>query len=727
MNGAFLRSTGSLIGTRLSHAATACQVRRITLPLPGASSQLPMERSARRGGCLHSRQRGEGRQKLVRAREISRNFAKEPWMTPPTPPPRVRQTRPARASRSHPGENTLMNTSVRPAPESAPTTLQPTTLLPTSLLPTSVQPRTAMAIALAAVLCGAALPALAQSQFDATGRTDPADDVGTYVEGEEATAAGESSNAIGNGASVFGAGSLAFANWASAFGFNASALGENALAMGSQSYAAGASATAIGGTYVSWDGTVYYTQANDVATTAVGAGARADYGFGVALGTLAWSEGAGGVAIGANTHAMGFYSMAIGGNASTTSPFATAIGSFSVAQGWESAAFGNAALATDFFGTALGSTANATGVAATALGSYSLAFGDGNTAVGYHSMVMDWNDEHADIGGIVVNGTALGSESGANWEGAAFGYNAWARNTGSVAMGDNAWAQSDDGVAIGRFAQVTSTGTNSVAIGAGSVADRANTVSVGASADWTDDVTFATHTAIDRQITNVAAGTEGTDAVNLDQLTAVETKADTAMTAATNAQTTADTALTTATNAEATADTALTVANNAVTTAVTQANDYTDQQVAGVVGTAVTQAKAVADTGDAATLASARTYTDTTATQTLSSANAYTDARFAAWDDNLLQLRSDVEQRLGKQDQRIDRQGAMSAAMLNMATSAAGVRTQNRVGVGIGTQNGEAALSIGYQRAISDRATFTVGGAVSGDDSSIGVGAGFGW
>jgi autotransporter adhesin len=141
----------------------------------------------------------------------------------------------------------------------------------------------------------------------------------------------------------------------------------------------------------------------------------------------------------------------------------------------------------------------------------------------------------------------------------------------------------------------------------------------------------------------------------------------------------------------------------------------------------VTEAKAVADAGDAATLSSARTYTNTTAAQTLTSANAYTDARFAAWDDNLMQIRTDVDRRLGEQDRRIDRQGAMGAAMLNMATSAAGVHTPNRVGVGVGTQGGEAALSIGYQRAFSDRATLTFGGAISGDDSSIGVGAGFGW
>nr|WP_080727701.1 YadA-like family protein [Pseudomonas fluorescens] len=58
-------------------------------------------------------------------------------------------------------------------------------------------------------------------------------------------------------------------------------------------------------------------------------------------------------------------------------------------------------------------------------------------------------------------------------------------------------------VAVGKTAQAT--GTNSVAIGNDSVAARANSVSVGAAGN-------------ERQIVNVAAGTQGTDAVNVDQM-----------------------------------------------------------------------------------------------------------------------------------------------------------------------------------------------------------------
>ncbi|WJI17537.1 YadA-like family protein [Pseudoxanthomonas winnipegensis] len=131
--------------------------------------------------------------------------------------------------------------------------------------------------------------------------------------------------------------------------------------------------------------------------------------------------------------------------------------------------------------------------------------------------------------------------------------------------------------------------------------------------------------------------------------------------------------------------------------------------------------------GDAQSVATAKAYTDNTATQTLSSANSYTDARFNAWNQDLDGYKQGVDRRFAEQDRRIDRQGAMNAAMLNMATSAAGIHTENRVGVGVGFQGGENALSVGYQRALSERATITVGGAFSGDERSVGVGAGFGW
>ena len=109
---------------------------------------------------------------------------------------------------------------------------------------------------------------------------------------------------------------------------------------------------------------------------------------------------------------------------------------------------------------------------------------------------------------------------------------------------------------------------------------------------------------------------------------------------------------------------------------------------------------------------------------TLSAANTYTDTRLHTLDSQMSQLQSDVWTRLGEQDERIDRNGAMGAAMMSMAINAAGARSdRGRVAVGAGWQNGENALSVGYSKSIG-RATFSLGGAFTSDDSSIGAGFG---
>ena len=107
----------------------------------------------------------------------------------------------------------------------------------------------------------------------------------------------------------------------------------------------------------------------------------------------------------------------------------------------------------------------------------------GATAIGYQAQAKE------------LNSTALGNQAQAGGQGA-------------VAVGANANAAGSDSVALGYLA--TANGVNSVALGSGSVANRNNSVSVGNAA-----------TGLTRQITNVAPGTKGTDAVNVNQLEAV--------------------------------------------------------------------------------------------------------------------------------------------------------------------------------------------------------------
>ena len=80
-----------------------------------------------------------------------------------------------------------------------------------------------------------------------------------------------------------------------------------------------------------------------------------------------------------------------------------------------------------------------------------------------------------------------------------------------ISFGHQNEITANNAVAIGSGAGVSAEG--GVALGAGSVADRANAVSVGS-------------TGANRQIINVAAGTEGTDAVNVSQLQKVSDTAN---------------------------------------------------------------------------------------------------------------------------------------------------------------------------------------------------------
>lgn len=166
--------------------------------------------------------------------------------------------------------------------------------------------------------------------------------------------------------------------------------------------------------------------------------------------------------------------------------------------------------------------------------------------------------------------------------------------------------------------------------------------------------------------------------------------------------------------------------------AIDAAGNYTDTREAAIRtdmatadATVLSSARAHADSGDATTLQSARSYADGTASQAVAAANSYTDSRFEAVDLQFDGLRREMDDRFTRQDRRIDRMGAMSSAMLNMAVNAAGSQSNGgRVSVGAGFQGSEKALSIGYGRKLGARGSFSLGGAFSGSEKSGGIGFG---
>ncbi|WP_415733625.1 YadA-like family protein, partial [Psychrobacter arenosus] len=114
-------------------------------------------------------------------------------------------------------------------------------------------------------------------------------------------------------------------------------------------------------------------------------------------------------------------------------------------------------------------------------------------------------------------------------------------------------------------------------------------------------------------------------------------------------------------------------------------------------------------------------------TNAVSTAQTYTDTKMATLNDAFSNYAYENGQRFQEVDERFERQGAMSAAMLNMATSTAGLQGKNRVGVGVGIQGSEQAVSLGYQRVINPNASVSLGGAFTQKESSGGVGLGFSW
>ncbi|AIR62039.1 hypothetical protein LH23_15670 [Cedecea neteri] len=125
------------------------------------------------------------------------------------------------------------------------------------------------------------------------------------------------------------------------------------------------------------------------------------------------------------------------------------------------------------------------------------------SATGADSIALGGNANSSGTNAISIGNGAAASGSGSS----AVGASSSASGTNATAMGQNSNASGANSVALGSSS--TASGSNSVALGANSVASRDNSVSVGAAGN-------------ERQITNVAAGTQSTDAVNLGQLNSAQ-------------------------------------------------------------------------------------------------------------------------------------------------------------------------------------------------------------
>lgn len=236
----------------------------------------------------------------------------------------------------------------------------------------------------------------------------------------------------------------------------------------------------------------------------------------------ATAAGAEAVAVGPQASAAGANSVAVGNGASASAGNSVALGAGSVAsvgaQSGYTGAYGQTGASNSAGEVSVGSTGSERKITHVADGSdtYDATnVGQLKNGVNY---AIDESKKYTDqkiqnitnvAGSFRANNTnnlAAPSASGAN--SAAGGAGSTAAGANSTALGNGSQAQAD----------------NSVALGAGSVANRANTVSVGAS-------------GAERQVVNVADGSQATDAVNVRQLQASQQgtiRYDTTVNGATN-------------------------------------------------------------------------------------------------------------------------------------------------------------------------------------------------
>ncbi|WP_370427244.1 ESPR-type extended signal peptide-containing protein [Actinobacillus pleuropneumoniae] len=348
---------------------------------------------------------------------------------------------------------------------------------------------------------------------------------------------------------------------------------QDRIEMGTNAYAYGHDSIAIG------------TRAQAVFNTSTDGTSRNSLNSGaVAIGYQAVSKGDQSISLGSRAEALNRQAMALGNDAFASGAGAIVIGGddslpngstevgYQLSTGFasgnkyrQSAATGNGAVVVGVHGQALSQGSTAIGVAATAgdngevktkdnvtvatdakeataVGAKSLAQKIHTTAVGYSAAATG------------ENSTTVGAESKAKSDySLAAGYNSTAEGNHSAALGSSAETKGENAIAIGTSAKSLANNTISigskantsiegaVALGANSESNRqlnaAETTNpyVPATANQSESdaikATVATTGAVSvgkdgvrRQITNLAAGTADTDAVNVAQLkTAVDT------------------------------------------------------------------------------------------------------------------------------------------------------------------------------------------------------------
>ncbi|MDO9924647.1 ESPR-type extended signal peptide-containing protein, partial [Glaesserella parasuis] len=341
----------------------------------------------------------------------------------------------------------------------------------------------------------------------------------TKVSGEQGIAIGKESKAGGRSV-VLGGQAEGTTTQTVVIGNLAKASASQSIAIGADAKAEGYGSISIGGDDL--DQTNYHannannanngssrrtTTAKGKASVAIGGLSLAEGDGSIVVGPLASASDVEGIAIGARSKSTAEYGIAVGGGA-TAGKNAVALGRESNGAGTDSIAIGNSAKTTGADSVVVGANINVTDGQLVAIG-YQASAKSHSTALGYK----------ASAGGM--HSVAVGEEAKTN-DGAArataLGNNTVVTVGGGVALGYGSNASTAGGVVGLKQDHSVITGASTVDNGFQSTEkvdgnNKIGAVSVGSN-------------LIKRQIVNVAAGTQDTDAVNVAQLKSLTMKID---------------------------------------------------------------------------------------------------------------------------------------------------------------------------------------------------------
>jgi hypothetical protein len=443
----------------------------------------------------------------------------------------------------------------------------------------------AQATAAKAIAIGSAAKADGENSVHIGAFTNQNNVPGT-VNGKNAVSIGNNSTATGEGAAAYGAGTTASGKDAIALGQESQSTSDGTVAIGYQAKAGANNAlhsTAIGtsaetnaleGTALGYLSKVTANKglalgsgasAGAENSVALGAGSQVDSGDTVGTASMsikdtygetsdsttyqfAGSNPEGTVSVGHTQdgvdHTRTITHVAAGRVSSTSTDAINGSQLYGVTQSIEKVEQNVAKTATRYYSvnaTDTGTGSNylndgAHGLNSLAAGNKAQAYGVGSLAIGYSSLAGSAANDDTLFSSMDIGPYAKAQGTGA----IAFGNSSSSTGFGGVALGGGANVSSYGGVALGGTSSVTVTG--GVALGTGSQASTAaglaGYLSGSKKADQADSVWTSTIGAVSlgggtfktdsgekiytRQITNLAAGTKDTDAVNVAQLKALE-------------------------------------------------------------------------------------------------------------------------------------------------------------------------------------------------------------